>query len=236
MAYTNKRKTYKRKTYKKRATKKTGMVATIKRIVNKTIMKKAESKQLTQNYGVLGTTQLYHNVMLANYLNGPTGMPLQGLSDTSRIGDKINVGGFYIRALCAHKNDRPNLTWKFYVMSIPKGTSPTYARCFENISGNVLIDNPNKDNVRVLKTLTKKCNSPNAYSGSGPSYLSREITFPIKIWIPYKKQYTFCTDNSSEHQDRDLYLVTFVYDSVGTLVTDNVASFQLISTMYYKDP
>lgn len=233
--YTKKR-SVKRRSTKRIVTRKPNMVSTISKIVNKVILKKAEPKMNTQIYGTLGTTQLYHNSMQYNVLNGTNNMPVQGTTDLTRIGDKINVGGFYIRMLCAHKNDRPNLTWKFYVVSAPKGTGVTYNKFFDNVSGNILLDNPNKDCIKVLKSITRKCTQGNPSLVIGAGHIQREVTFPVKIWLPYKKTYSFLTDNSTDHNDRDLYLITFVYDTIGALVTDNVASIQIISSMYYKDP
>lgn len=220
----------------KRASKKTSkksLTSQIQKTVSRLILKKAESKEKTTDFDL---TQLYHNVGYYKKINDTTDMPVQGLTDESRIGDSINVGGFYLRILCGQKNDRPNCTWKFYIFKVPKGATVNYNTFFNSYTNNILLDNPNKDLVTTLKSLTIKKNFPNAYERGTGQYASREITFPVTIWLPYKKVYKFQTNNSTTHDDDDIYLVAFAYDAYGTLLTDNIGYIEWVSTMYYKDP
>jgi len=230
--YTKKR-TTKKRVYKRRTTKRVPLGTTVKKIVSKMIMKKAEPKEKTTDFDL---TQMYHNVGYYKKFNDITEMPSQGLTDETRVGDSINVGGFYLRILCGQKNDRPNCTWKFYIFKCPKGATVNYNTFFHSYTNNCLLDNPNKDLVSVLKSITiKKYFSP-LNAQPGVSLGGREITFPVKIWLPYKKVYKFQTNNSTTHNDHDLYLVVFAYDAYGTLLTDNIGYIEWVSTMYYKDP
>lgn len=199
--------------------------------VNKIVLKKAESKHRHSDFG---KTELYHNSMSVKKLNDPTTMPTQGTGDNQRIGDSINLGAFYIRMLCGQKLDRHNVTWKFYVLKVPKDAAVSYATFFDAVTANVLLDSPNKDKVKVLYAKTiKKIISPDL---SGVGGADKELTFPHTIWLPYRKLLKFQADAGIVHNDSDIYLVTFVYDSYGTLTTDNIAYHQMTSTMYYKDP
>lgn len=216
---------------------KTVTMKSLNKAVSNLILKKAEPKHKNADFG---KSELYHNLMSVTKLNDVSTMPVQGTGDSQRVGDNINLGAFYIRMLCGQKIDRPNVTWRFIVAKLPKGTPVSYSTIFDNITGNVLLDSINKDKVKVLKSLVLKKYglSPTAFSGSGANltWNAKETTFPVKLWVPYRKLYKFMADAGTEHTDDDIYLLTFVYDAYGSLVTDNIAYAQITSTIYYKDP
>lgn len=219
------------KTFKRASKKmsKKSLNKSIEKTVSRLILKKAEPKEKTY---AETNVQLYHNTPNYTIINSGFNMPVQGQNDETRIGDQMNVGGFYLRMLCGQKYDRPNCTWKIYVFRIPKGTTLTYNSLFHNYTNNILLDNPNKDKCQILKSLTiKKLFSP-LVSGGG----SKEVTFPVKIWIPYKRVYKFLENGSTQHDDNDIVTVVACYDAFGTLLSDNIAYYQLTTTIYFKDP
>ena len=225
-------KRYKRKMPVRRTRKSTTVnEKSIKRVVSKMIMKKAEPKHKNIDHG---KTELYHNSIGTLHLNKDAAMPSQGTADNQRVGDRINAGGFMIRMLCGQKNDRPNCTWKFWVIKTPKGSALGYANLFENITSNTMIDPINKDNCTILKQITIK-KSLNLLGHSSWDE-ARECTFPIKMWIPYRKLTKFLTAASTNHSDGDIHLLYVCYDAFGTLQTDNIAYVDVSSTIYYKDP
>lgn len=208
----------------------------VKKLIKNQILKTAESKFVNVTFG---KTELYHNTLHGALINDTTCMPSQGLGDGYRIGDEIQVGGFYLRMLCGQKYDRPNCTWKHFVIKVPKGASVTYATIFDNTIGNVLLDNVNKDKAQVLYQKVSKPRTGSLLVDNGDSNYalqSKEFTFPLKIWIPYRKIYKFQADAGTAHTDGDIYLITLVYDAYGTLQSDNLAYQQLTTTMYFKDP
>lgn len=207
--------------------------STVKKIVSKMIMKKAENKF---RHVDLGQAQMYHNTLLSIKINDTNAMPSQGTSDNQRIGDTINVGAFYIRILCGQKSDRPNVTWRFTVIKIPKAAVVSYGTFFDNVTGNCLLDSINKDKCKVLKSFTYKKYLGNTSLVLGSPHVQREITFPIKLWVPYKRVYRFQDDAGTQHGDGDIYVLIQAYDAQGTLTTDNIAYAVTTSTMYYKDP
>lgn len=206
----------------------------VKKLVNKMILKRAESKHTNAN---IGKIELYHNIMSTIRFNETGAMPSQGTGDMQRVGDSINIGGYYLRLLCGQKQDRPNVSWRFLIVKVPKDTTVSYATFFDNVTGNVMLDNPNKDKVTVLynRTIHKFGTTHLAYAAGGTPVF-KESTFPVKIWLPYKKIVKFQQDGTTTHTDGDLYLVTLAYDAFGTLTTDNIAYIQVTSTMYFKDP
>lgn len=199
--------------------------------VSRVVLKKAESKHKHSDFG---KTELYHNTMSVLKINDTSTMPTQGTSDSQRVGDNINLGAFYLRLLCGQKLDRHNVNWKFYILKVPKDASVSYTTFFDSVTGNSMLDSPNKDKVKVLYAKTiKKLISPDL---SGVGGADKELTFTHKIWLPYRRLLKFQADAGTVHDDGDIYLVTFVYDAYGSLFTDNIAYHQMTSTIYYKDP
>jgi len=200
-------------------------------IVKKEQLKNAESKHKLRNHGL---NTLFHNVVGYYALNvGANCIPTQGMADSERIGDKINVGGFFIRMMFLQKTDRKNVTFTVRVLRLSPNASTTYGTIFDNVTGNCLIDTINKDSCKVLYSkVIKKIISPDL---SGVGGADKEFTFTHKMFIPYRKEYVFQTNNSYSHNDTDLYIQISAYDSYGTLITDNIANVQILSNLYYKD-
>lgn len=201
--------------------------------VKKVLLKKVESKiKHTQ----LPKAEMFHNRYTNSsiWVNSPTSMPSQGVSDSQRVGDQINMSGIMIRLLLGGKFDRPNLNFQYYVLKVPKGSTYNYTQWFDQVLslGNVLLDPPNTDFVKVLKRGVWKYNG-----GDLDSAGNREVTFVKKIWIPYKKLVKFGpADAATTHNDEDIYFLMAPYDAFGTLTTDNVAYFEGSQSIYYKDP
>jgi len=232
MAWKKSFKSRSKKTFSKKSFKGKSNVAkrnsAFKRRVKSIILKTAEPKRLTSLHGKF---EFLHNVpsYTANLMSS-TFMPSQGVADTQRIGDQINVSGLHIKMLCGQKADRENVTFKIWVCQVAKGSAYTYATWFEAITNNCLLDDLNKDFVKVVASRTVKYNVA--------LDVGEEFTFPYKLWIPYKKLVKFgpasaATTNSFPY---DLVLLMAVYDAYGTLSSDNIAYAQISSTLHYKDP
>lgn len=200
-------------------------------IVKKAQLKSAESKFKLRNHGL---NTLLHNVVSYYALNiGANCLPTQGTADGERIGDKINVGGLFVRMMFFQKLDRHNVSFTVRVLKLSPLGSTTYGAIFDNTTGNSLIDQINKDACKVLYSKTiKKIINPDL---SGVGGADKEFSFTHKFFIPYRKEYVFQTNNSYSHNDTDLYLQICAYDTYGTLITDNIANVQILSNLYYKD-
>ncbi|AMB42980.1 hypothetical protein [Circovirus-like genome DCCV-9] len=198
--------------------------------VKAVVMKTVETKSRPWGYGKL---ELNHNVPYAITLNGtgnPGPMPPQGTQDYERIGDIINTSGIKLRLMCGQKADRPNVTFKFWVVQVPKGSGYSYNQWFMNYTGNCLLDSINTDFVKILATHTWK--APETYSAE-----TREVTFTKQWWIPRRRVVKFGPTNASlSHNDSDVHLLCAAYDAYGTLVTDNIAYVQLHVETFYRDP
>lgn len=221
----------------------TGKIA---RICRKTIFRMAESKSKAYSHG---KTEVYHNVYAntTNPLNTPFGMPTQGGKDDERSGDRIYVSGFKVRMLLGQKFDRPNVTWKIWVVRQGIQTS-SVSNSWRNVTGNVLLDPSNLDQVKVLYTKTIKFGRSTMFKTEPttapipglpqytPNEQSLEQTKPISFWIPYRREYKFADNNGTQHNDNPIHICIAAYDAYGTLTSDNIGYVQVFSEMFYRDP
>lgn len=207
-------------------------------LIKKTVMKKTELKEKTQN---AGKTEMYHNCFYSGLststgfvwpLNSSNLMPTQGTADDQRVGDEIEIVGFKLRFLVGQKADRPNVNWRFNVLSVPKGSSITYANWYQLVTGNVLLDDPNRDFVKVLMSGLWRPNEAGLVGGAADEY-----TFTKKMWLPYKKHLKFGpAGGATTHNDDDLYVILMAYDAFGAMTTDNIGYVQMAAIMCYRDP
>lgn len=192
-------------------------------------MKTAESKQ--KSYVVTSGTNVNHNSITPLLINGSTQTPALGAFDDQRIGDKVNTTGYKMRMIFQQAPDRPNVTWKLWIMKVPKGVSYTYSSFFFAISNNVLLDDTNTDYVKVLATKIYK-----PYTGRMENSTD-SFTFARKLWVPYRRVLNFGPANGAQtHDDGDIYALVTAYDASGTLLTDVLGSVQMWCSLYYRDP
>lgn len=206
--------------------------------VKAVVLKTCESKDLNFAHA---KGEMYHNVMYPIGITTQAGEhPVLGTGDSNRIGDKINVGGYMLRMLIGQKFDRPNVTFRYMICEVNCAMPFNYNQWFENHTGNILLDPVNKDVCRVLRSGEWRPNQASLAASGG-----REYTFTKKIWIPYKKQFTYGPDDGAQTMmtpAKHLYMVIGAYDAYGSItpgpgaVGDNIAYIQVCSTLYYKDP
>jgi len=200
------------------------------KLIKQVAIKQGESKRKSVNFV---KAEMNHNAFnIAHQINLSTYMPTQGTADTERVGDEIKISGFRLKMLCGQKGDRPNVNWKWWVLVVPKGSAATYTNWFRVTTGNVMLDDPNTDFVKVLKSGYWRPNQA-GLAATGDD----EFTFCQQMWIPYKKLLKFGpAAGAITHNDDDLYFCAVVYDAYGTLVTDNISYIQMQSEVFYRDP
>lgn len=198
--------------------------------VKRVIMRTAEHKIVRHS---VDKTNMYHNsfsYVLA--LNDANGMPTQGTGDNMRVGDEIYTTRFRVRALIGQQADRPNVNFRWFFIEAPKGLAATYANFFVNTTGNVLLDDPNEDAVRVLKKGTMRPNNAGMVPVGGDEY-----TFAKEWNLQYKRKYKFGpAQATTAHNQREVYFIIMAYDAYGTLVTDIVGYIQSMKETHYRDP
>lgn len=200
------------------------------KLIKKVAIKQSESKRKAIS---ISKTEIFHNSFnVAHHINLSTYMPSQGTADDQRVGDEINISGYRLKMLLGQKGDRPNVNWKWWVLKIPKGSAATYSNWFRVQTGNVMLDDPNTDFVKVLKSGYWRPNQA-GLTGTGDD----EFTFVKQMWLPYRKNLKFGPGGATvTHNDDDLYFCLVCYDAFGTLVTDNIAYIQMQSEIFYRDP
>lgn len=228
-AYAPKKKISKKKAAPK---KKSNLVKLIKSIT----LKESETKYTNQS---VVKTELYHNTYTNLGDIFAKCYPLQGVRDDQRIGDSIVQRGIKMRFLLGQKYDRPNVTFKLWLLKIPRSQSLiSFPTMFDQETGNVLLDSTNSDNVKVIWTKTIHRNYPNLSAAVPGTVESREITFPIQQYLKLQRKVTFVSDGSTDqgYTDTDHVLIATCYDAFGTLSSDNCAYIQTFLRYYYKDP
>lgn len=232
MAYKRKRSSRMKRSYKKRrfvrrrvAVARRRLIRTIKRVT----MKAAEPKCVRKS---VPKFEMYHNQTAILTLNANSFMPTQGVGDNQRVGDQINMSGFRLRMLLGQKADRPNVSFRWWIVVAPKGSSYSYNNWFIPTTSNVLLDDLNKDFVKQLKSGLWRPNEAGLANAGGDEY-----TFAKKIWLPYKKLLKFGPgDGLLSHNDDDIHFIIAPYDAYGTLDTDNIAYCQMAVDIFYRDP
>lgn len=215
----NVKKTYKKKYVAKRRTRLTTL---IRRVVSRT----AESKVVDR---AVPKTEMYHNSSHYFIVNDTSGYPIQGTAGTQRIGDEIYVKGFKVRLLFGQKSDRPNVSFRIVIGHANKAWTWNYSSFMRNVTGNVLLDPPNPDVFKVIKTYTLRPNEAGLNATGNDEY-----TFTHSAWIPYNKKIRFPVGNQDADGD-NLFFVIFPYDAYGTLTSDNIAYYQAACSCHYKD-
>lgn len=209
--------------------------------VMRAVLQAAEQKRV---FRMMSKTEVYHNggapggggpgTVIFAQLNDSNGIPVQGVADQNRLGDSVFIRGFSLKLMLGQKADRMNVTWKIMVVKTPViNYDNQYSSVFANYSNNVLLDTVNTERFQVVasKTIHKIIDPQLATSGD-----RRELTFPVKLWIPENKTYKFRAANATAHDQDGLYLVVMCYDAYGTLQTDNIGYFQGLAVTYFKDP
>lgn len=202
------------------------LIKTIRRVALKTAEPKSIDSLITAK------TELYHNVYTPWTLNSSAQMPPQGALDSARIGDQIRTSGYKIKILFGQKADRPNVNFKIWVVKVPKDATYAYNSWFHPTTNNVLLDDINSDYCKVLHRMTLRPNE----AGLNPT-TNDEYTFVRSFWVKDQRLYKFGPAGAATTHNQDtIALLIAPYDAYGTLVTDNIAYVQILSTLHYRDP
>jgi len=226
-SYSKYRKGFKR--YGKKAYRRPSMTTKrLTKMVKRVVLKAAEPKM---KHSSIAKAELYHNAPVLLPLNALANQPAQGIRDDQRVGDQINLTGFKLRLLLGQKDNRPNVTFRWWVLEAPKGTTYSASGWFDRTTNNYLLDDINSDMIKTVKTGVMRPNQASLLSAGALEY-----TFTRKITFARKRVVKFQTDAATENNDSDLWFLLVAYDAYGSLVTDNIAYVQGCSTMFYKDP
>lgn len=178
--------------------------------------------------GLLGTTQ---GTASPSYFSTTT-------PNGQRIGDKIF--GKYIRFQLYHEcaDTRPNSVVKYFVFYYNAGIQPTDTTFWSgstSVGGNLfrMIDQPNNDNVTILKSGIIQ-HQPNYYS-SGSGFSTRNCCTYRKFNVKINRNITYLDDNSNVPKFKDIGFCIVNCDQNGTIQTDRVGYYNISTQFFYKD-
>ena len=111
------------KTYTKKLVKATPKtLSATKKLIKGIMLKNVETKYKSLS---LDKQELYHNKLYGWGLISNSGgvFPSQGDTDSNRQGDEIITTGIKFRVMFGQKMDRPNVTWKIYLVKYNSSVS-----------------------------------------------------------------------------------------------------------------
>lgn len=207
-------------------------------------MKTCETKTSSQYTGT--QQQLFHN---RTYYAGNLLATTQGVTDPSglsmatqnRVGDEVMAKGLSIKFSIENGARNPNCTFRIIVfryntLEIP--LNDTYFWCgTDGAGGNMarLLDKPNRERVKVIKTMFFNPNYEANYSATLDN--QRIKTRTVSCYVPLKfRRVKYNGDDSSFPRYTNIGFAVLAYDAFITLETEQIAQFQWQSTFYYKDP
>jgi len=228
-----------RKRVARKAAPRKSMVALIK----KTVMRIAETKEQREGLSVV---PLLHNtpaVISTNLLRTISVPPASVNFTNPREGDSVQVQGISIRMLFMTYSDRPNVTFKVWVLKTPayspvSGVSPyTYAGWFIDRTNQWVLDEINTTQVTVVKSMTFK--PPVSDTSQEVGATLHETSYARKMWIPWNKTVTYQeqgpTVSPNEPKGYSLQLLVAAYDTYGTLITDFAGKMLIQHSLHFKD-
>jgi len=203
---------------------------TVRKIAKKTVMGLAETKVFGQQEE---NVQLFHNkaLYISNLLSCKQGVKDDnGLVDRdARIGDEIQLTNANIKFWLSNKLDRPNCMYRLIMFWYDSTVTLADAIVFF-IQTNKMLDRPNNEQISIVDQ---------KYIFSGPMYLNGTEKFERSQlatlngnWKGRKITYD---DAGTVPKKRTLGVMLVVYDSYGTLQTDNIASTAYNYNVKFKD-
>jgi len=210
--------------------------------VKQIIYKSAETKEAL--YCDTTSVNLYHNV--SNRLVGNLMFTKQGVTDTPggtpgvsvptnlvRIGDEIQPISLDIYLQFRQPVDRPNVTYKLFILKFPGQIVPPTFLPLKTITGNAMLDPVDTEKCSIVKIKYFK-HMDNYWAGTNST--SKEVNFfrQLKLTFP-KTKYRYAGDDLSLGGSYNLGMYIVSYDTLGSLISDNIASVQWSTQLKFKD-
>lgn len=219
-------------------------------------MKKTETKNLDFFHE---NVNVYHNVGPTGGALGPFNAPWmdavffncwagiqQGTGASQRVGNEIYPRGMKLRLQLFNKAARPNLQYRIIIGTVPKLnqagqiSTPTNVNWMLPAQYNNMLTRMNTDlGVRAFIDRTYR-------NSLGTSFFAQqgvtsanplESSLIRRFYIRRKKASKIIYNQGANAMivNKPVFLAVIPYDAYGTLVTDNVASYAYMCTLYWKD-
>lgn len=245
-----KKRSYRKRTFRKRTRGKYSLKKTVKRILNTNTETKyndiaSENVQLYHNVGVSGGALVPVSQYSDPTFFNPWATIPPGTGRANRIGDKIKPLSMTVKLWLANKLDRPNIMYRIIVARLPKSIGASlisssnlylFQGAQTGFTGNTMILPCDHDKGvkpyydRVINVQYGFSSLPNGSNGG------KELHKYIRLKIKRKSSSNIIFDSTAQNiVNSPLALYIIPYDSYGSLVTDNIASYSMHARMYYKD-
>lgn len=202
------------------------------KLIKSVSLRSQETKMATTDSTVLPLLHNISTLVRSNLMATSQGVT-DSLGITNRIGDTVTPVGVKLYLTMRQPADRPNVTFKIWIVRIiGAATVPTFVPV-KTITGNLLMDPIDTEKCTLVKSF--KFKSKNNY-WQGALASSRENTNFQNIYIPLpRKPYVYSADGGPNGKNYQLSMYVAAYDTFGTLITDNIASFACSQSFYFKD-
>lgn len=201
----------------------------LSRAVRSIALKNCETKH---RFLTAENVQLYHNTPYTNTNLLSTG---QSNTQTSRVGDEVIGQYLNLKIWLSNKGDRPNVMYRIVVYSSNLQDTTLYWATGSN--GNLMLATADTDKVKILKQRIIKPLAGDYSHESGAIWKEHSNLVSFNIRLKNRKiKYQADAGAVPKWQGNYIHFAVIAYDTYGTLVGDNIASFGWQSCFYFKDP
>lgn len=202
------------------------------KLIKSVSLKQSETKMATTDSTALS---VLHNVSLRvreNLFSTGQGIT-DGLSVNNRIGDTVIPIGVKLYMTFRQPADRPNVTFKVWILKTYGNVLPPVFVPVKGITGNLMMDPIDTEKATIVKVITVK--APDNYF-NGTVGNSKEMTFFRKLWIPCARTpYVYGQDGGPLGKKWQMAMYVTAYDTFGSLITDIIGGFACSQSFYFKD-
>lgn len=246
MPYKRRYRSRSRRRYKRRFSRKVRGKRSLKRVISQVLNKKTETKY----YDLANeNVNVYHNIGYSAvapvasfegsdpvFFNPWQEIPA-GTGRANRIGEWIQPVGMSLKLWLSMKQDRQG-SIRVLICKLPKtfgGGTVTTSNNIPLFQGAQLGNN----GCKLVRPIDKDLGIRTYYDKIIPmtklNALNKEQHKTLRIWLKRKnaRRIIYNTDGNIVNSPISLYVIP--YDSYGTLITDNIASYNFYCRMYYKD-
>jgi len=206
-------------------------------LIKKVALKPVETKN---THFIEENIQLYHNVPQIVYDNlNTTQAVTENNTGTSnfacRVGDKVIARGLSYKFWFANKLDRPNVMYKIIFYKYRSNTVPT-APYYAQGTSNYMIRDIDVEKYKIIKIVNFNLQTSAQKLVTGDTFGGAEGHRAVSVWLPMNNQQIVYENGTGYPRMQDIAYSVVCYDSFGTLITDNIASYAVNRKFYFKDP
>jgi len=189
-----------------------------------------ENQQLNHNSPYVSIKGLYLSTSITDNNAGTSNF-------AARVGDEVIARGISYKFWFANKLDRPNVMFKIVFFKYQSSTTPSApAPYYTQGTSNYMIRDLDTEKFKIVKVIKFTIQTSAQRIISQDTFQGAEAHKAISVWLPLKNQKIKYENDSTNPRFLDYGYNIVAYDSYGTQLTDNIASFAVNRKFYFKDP